>query len=153
MRRFLIIFGIALLLGVASLAISRNWAQAQAAPRDPGVWALLRIDQKGTVLTFNGLIERTDFDGLTGGRPKPFVLVKDVFFRKGDGFGYQDIEHRINGSGPSIWVKSDLILQMCPLIDEYVKRARSKEERDKAFAKQRDPQAVPVSGPQGLQGP
>jgi len=81
------------------------------------------------------------------GDAKGFIKLDHVFWEKDDGFYYQE---QLSEVGRFTQLRAGVIYEVVPLKDEYVKKAFSKEERDRASKR---PEKKPTKVPERKEEP
>ncbi|WP_020474772.1 hypothetical protein [Zavarzinella formosa] len=107
--------------------------------REKGMWVLVKYLDANRPVTINGFVQKTQYESLLSGEVKGFVKLDHVFWKKDDGFYYQEQEDAEFGRERFRQVRAGFIYEVQPLKDDYVKKAFSKEERDKAANRSKKP--------------
>jgi len=127
------------------LVTGPGWAQV---PTDTGqangTWVMVKYLDANQPVMINGFVEKSDYEKLLSGEAKGFIKLDHVFWVRTDGFYYQEQEKARSGQVRYVQLRAAIIYELRPLKDEFVKKAFSKEERDRASQRQK------AAGAQGI---
>ena len=135
---------------IAWITVIPGFGKAQlpeGTEREKGMWVMVRyLDGDKRAFQY-GFVEKSQYQTLLSGDAKGFIKLDHVFWEKDDGFYYQE---QLSEVGRFTQLRAGVIYEVVPLKDEYVKKAFSKEERDRASKR---PEKKPTKVPERKEEP
>lgn len=100
-----------------------------------GTWVAVNYEAAGRATSVNGFVNQTQYFNLVSGNQRGFVTIDHVFSENIDGFHYWGQVDGAPGRKRSTQIRATAIYEVQPLQEDYIKKAFSKEERDRALAR------------------